>query len=72
MSETIVTLVPLEREARATLPTAEAARHLHRAQQTLRIWAMRDDGPIRPLRVHGRLAWRVADLRRVLGVPEAA
>jgi hypothetical protein len=72
MSESIFTLVPLERETRATLPTCEAARHLHRAQQTLRLWAMRDDGPIRPLRVHGRLAWPVADLRRVLGVQEEA
>jgi hypothetical protein len=29
---------------------------------------MREDGPIRPLRVNGRLAWPVAEIRRVLGV----
>lgn len=72
MTETNLTLVPLDRETRATLPTPEAARHLNRAQQTLRLWAMRDDGPVRPLRVHGRLAWPVADLRRILGVQEEA
>jgi hypothetical protein len=61
--------VALEREARANLPTPEAAFHLNRAQQTLRLWAMGNcPAPIRPLRVNGRLAWPVADLRRVLGV----
>jgi hypothetical protein len=60
--------VALEKETRATLPTPEAAFHLNRTQQTLRLWAMREDGPIRPIRVCGRLAWPVADLRRVLGV----
>ena len=39
------------------------------APQTLRMWAMKDGtGPVRPLRVHGILAWPVAELRRVLGV----
>ncbi len=62
--------VALERETRAALPTPEAAFHLNRAQQTLRLWAMRDgSGPIRPLRINGRLAWPVSELRRVLGVP---
>lgn len=58
----------LEQETRANLPTPEAAYHLNRAQQTLRLWAMRDDGPLRPLRVHGRLAWPVTELRRILCV----
>lgn len=68
MAQRTIQLTPLAQEARATLPTAEAAGHLHRAQQTLRLWAMREDGPIRPVRVNGRLAWPVADLKRVLGV----
>ena len=59
---------PLAHETRAALPTNEAAHQLNRAQQTLRLWAMRGDGPIQPLRINGRLAWPVADLRRVLGV----
>ena len=64
--------VPLEREARANLSTPEAAYHLNRAQQTLRLWAMRENGPIRPIRIHGRLAWPVADLRRLLQVTSAS
>lgn len=59
---------PLAQETRSALPTPEAAYHLNRAQQTLRLWAMRGDGPIRPLRIHGRLAWPVVELRKVLGV----
>lgn len=60
--------VALEKETRAALPTLEAAYHLNRAQQTLRLWAMREDGPLRPMRINGRLAWPVSELRRVLGV----
>ena len=61
--------VPLAQETRATLPTSEAAYHLNRAQQTLRLWAMRDSiAPLRPLRVNGRLAWRVSDLKRLMGL----
>lgn len=60
------TLIPLEQEARIALPTAEAALHLNRAEQTLRIWACRESGPLRPLRVNGRLAWPVSEIRRVL------
>jgi hypothetical protein len=61
-------LTPLDRETRATLPTCEAARHMNRAAQTLRLWACREDGPLRPLRINGRLAWPVADLKKLLGV----
>ncbi|MHA7601923.1 DNA-binding protein [Alicycliphilus sp. T452] len=57
---------PLEHETRSTLPTAEAAFHLNRSQQTLRVWACRENGPIRPVRVNGRLAWPVASIRAVL------
>lgn len=61
-------LTPLALETRTVLPTLETAFHLNRAQQTLRLWACRRDGPIRPLRINGRLAWQVSDLKRVLGV----
>ena len=60
--------VPLELERRSALPTSEAAYHLSRAQQTLRLWAMREDGPLRPIRIHVRLAWKTADIRRILCV----
>lgn len=47
-------------------PTSEAARHLNRRPQTLRKWAFLDSGPIRPIRINGRLAWRVSDLEMLL------
>lgn len=65
-----IQLTPLALETRTALPTQEAAEHLNRAQQTLRIWACREDGPIRPIRINGRLAWPVSELRRVLGVAQ--
>lgn len=56
----------LDQETRTTLTTREAAHHLNRKVQTLHIWACKECGPIRPVRVNGRLAWLVADIRRVL------
>ena len=60
--------VSLDRETRAAVDTATAAYHLNRQPQTLRTWSCLENGPLRPVRVHGRLAWPVAELRRVLGV----
>lgn len=62
--------LPLDQETRAALPTSEAAWHLNRAQQTLRLWACEDSGPIRPIRLHGRLMWPVARIRELLGVAQ--
>jgi len=59
---------PLELVNRPTVPTDQAAHYLLRRPQTLRAWAMKDgSGPLRPLRIQGRLAWPVADLLRLLG-----
>lgn len=63
-----ISIVPLEEEKRAVVSTSEAAHHLNREPQTLRLWACKDDGPIRPLRINGRLAWPVSELKRILGV----
>lgn len=51
---------------RDALTTNEAARAINRRPQTLRKWASTEDGPITPLRINGRLAWRVLDLRTLL------
>jgi len=58
----------LERENRPAVDTAAAAYYLSRRPQTLRCWATYDNGPLRPLRVNGRLAWPTAEIRRLLGV----
>lgn len=61
---------PLELETRPTVDTAAAAHYLHLAQQTLRIYACRESGPILPRRIPGsaKLHWPTADIRRLLGV----
>ena len=61
---------PLELETRPTVDTAAYAHYMHIAQQTARIHACKDSGPIRPIRIPGtsKLHWPVAEIRRVLGV----
>lgn len=56
----------LDLETRLTVPTATAAHHLNRKCQTLRMWACLENGPIRPMRICGRLAWPVAEIRKLL------
>lgn len=62
------TIQPLVLETRTALSTPEAARHLNRLAQTLHIWACKENGPLRPIRVHGRLQWKTADIRALLGM----
>lgn len=64
-------VAPLDQEPRAALPTREAAIHLNRAAQTLRLWATFENGPIRPIRCNGRLAWPTAEIKKLLGVGNA-
>ncbi len=65
-STTARTFPPLTLETRSAVETACAAFHLTRKPQTLRLWACQGNGPIRPIHVHGRLAWKVADIQAVL------
>jgi len=53
-------------KGRDVLPTNDAAPAINRAPQTLRKWACLENGPIRPVRINGRLAWRVSDLMALL------
>lgn len=59
---------PLESVTRPTVETSAAAFYLNRRPQTLRCWAVYQDGAINPLRIAGRLAWPVSELKRVTGV----
>lgn len=59
-------------DGRDVLSTPEAAHVLNRKPQTLRVWASTEAGAVRPLRINGRLAWRVADLAAVLNGQEVA
>lgn len=60
------TFVALEDEVRSHVGTACAAYYLGRKAQTLRIWAAAETGPVQPIRVNGRLAWPVAEIRAIL------
>lgn len=57
---------PLDKESRERVNTDVAAFHLNRKPQTLRSWACFENGPIRPVRIQGRLAWSVAAIRSLL------
>lgn len=57
---------PLDQENRSHVGTACAAFHLDRQPQTMRAWACFENGPLRPIRIMGRLAWATADIRRLL------
>ncbi len=59
---------PLELVTSPTVPTEQAGYYLNRRPQTMREWAMRENGPLRPIRINGRLAWPVSELRRICGV----
>ncbi|HTH08430.1 MAG TPA: DNA-binding protein [Acidovorax sp.] len=59
---------PLTDETRPAVDTVTAAYYLNRRPQTLRGWACLNNGPIKPMNIGGRLAWPVADLKRLLGV----
>jgi hypothetical protein len=53
-------------ETRSHVDTACAAFHLNRKPQTMRAWACLENGPIRPTRIHGRLAWPVSEIKNLL------
>ena len=57
---------PIAAETRSHVETACAAFHLTRKRQTLRAWACLENGPLRPVRINGRLAWPVAEIKRLL------
>ena len=59
---------PLQEVTRPVLDTATAAHYLNRRPQTMRGWACHEDGPIKPIRINGRLAWRTSDLKKILGM----
>lgn len=64
--QTNIQYIPLVQQNRTAIDTNEAAFHLGRKPQTLRKWACQEDGPIRPIRINGRLAWSVALIRNLL------
>ena len=64
---TIQQFPSLESVNRPTVDTAAAAYYMNRRPQTLRAWACLG-GPLRPIRINGRLAWPVAEIKALMGV----
>jgi hypothetical protein len=63
-----VQYLPLEQVTRPNLTTAETAYYLNRRPQTLRGWACLENGPLRPTRIGGLLAWSTASVKILAGV----
>ena len=59
---------PLEQVNKPNLKTEEAAYYLNRRPQTLRGWACLENGPIRPRRIGGLLAWPTAGVKELAGL----
>ena len=60
---------PLALVNKPNLTTAETAYYLNRRPQTLRGWACLENGPLRPTRIGGLLAWSTATVKELAGVP---
>ncbi len=56
----------LDQVNRSILTTEEAAFYLNRKSQTLRCWAMKQDGLLQPVRINKRLGWKVSDIKALL------
>lgn len=61
-----INITPSIPQLRHAITTAQAAVVLNRKPQTLRKWACLENGPIRPIRINGRLAWPVTELQALL------
>lgn len=48
------------------LITREAAQAIRNTEQTLRKWAAYESGPIKPIRVGGKLLWSRDEIRALL------
>ena len=60
--------IPLDLETRPTVTTDAIAFYTHTRPQTWRIHACKETGPIRCIRIAGRLHWPTQKIRELLGV----
>lgn len=66
ISQSVSAPLTLLTDTRATVDTATAAQYLNRQTRTLHQWHCYGRGPISPVAVGGRLAWPLADIRRLM------
>jgi hypothetical protein len=67
--DAVLTFPPITEEQRELIPNECLAYHVNLKPKTTRdSWAGLGRGPIAPVRVNGRVYWRTADVRKLLGV----
>jgi hypothetical protein len=67
MTLSSIQYIPIDEVRKPNLTTDEAAFYLNRRPQTLRFWACNEGSELRPIRVNGRLAWRLTDVKIMVG-----
>ena len=59
---------PLELVTRPVLTTKELCYYANIAEQTAWVWACKESGPVRPIRIGRRLGWPTAAVKKLCGV----
>lgn len=59
---------PLESVTRPNLTTQELCHYANIRPQTAWVWACKESGPVRPIRIGRRLGWPTKDVQRLCGV----
>lgn len=61
---------PLEMVTKPLLTTGELCHYTNIAQQTAWLWACKESGPVRPVRIGRRLGWPTAAVKKLCGVEQ--
>ena len=59
---------PLELVTRPVLTTKELCHYVNIAEQTAWVWACKESGPVRPIRIGRRLGWPTTAVKKLCGV----
>ena len=59
---------PLELVTRPVLTTKELCHYANIAEQTAWVWACKESGPVRPIRIGRRLGWPTTAVKKLCGV----
>ncbi len=59
---------PLEQVTKPNLTTKELCHYSNIAEQTAWLWACKESGPVRPIRIGRRLNWPTKAVKQLCGV----
>ena len=59
---------PLELVTKPNLTTKELCHYANIAEQTAWVWACKETGPVRPIRIGRRLQWATKAVKQLCGV----